>query len=156
MAMDLFSVLLEEITTQLQLPSPLYVDNNNSCLITLTNGVAMQLEPYAKGDKLILGCPLGEVMPGRYRLDLFKTALISNSQPPPNIGVFAFSSKSNSLLLFVMLDNKNLTGSQVAEVIAPLAEKAFMWKEAISQGQIPALFMSGGGGFGALFNKGQL
>lgn len=152
MATDLFSSLLQELSPLVNAGEELCPDGNNSCLIKLANGVMVQVEPYAKSDHIIVGFPLGEVLPGKYRQELFRIALISNGQPPPNLGVFACKPKSGMLILFAMLPTKNLTGAKIAEVLLPLSEKALIWQEAITRGEVPALFLSrGGASFGGLF-----
>ncbi len=131
----LYETLLEEVGGILGVS--LYPDSNNSCLVKLESGLEVQLEMDRTGNNFIVGVDLGPVPPGQYREQLFKEALRSNGFPPPRLGVFAFSETNGHVVLFESLPAQQLNGEQVAFTLAPLAEKALKWQEAISTGEVP-------------------
>ncbi len=136
MVTDVFGVILQEIGKNLQV-ADLHPDRNNSCLIKLKNGLHVQMEIDRTGQFLILGSDLGAPPPGRLREALFKEALRANGLPPPRNGIFAYSTRSEHVVIYESFNLKDLNGEKVVAVLEPFAEKAFTWKEAIAKGDIP-------------------
>lgn len=136
MVSDFFGTLLQELAQTLRIPN-LQPDANNSCLIRLKGNLLVQIELDKSGQSLIIGIDLGPIPVGRYRENLFFEALRVNGAPPPHKGTFGYSKQADHLVLFEMLDTHELTGIKVAEKLNPLVEKARVWKEAISKGDIP-------------------
>lgn len=138
MLTDLLSTILQELgRTNLLSLANMRVDKNNSCLIKLRNDLQVQIELDSDGENLLIGCDLGYVTPGHYRQSVFCEALKSNGLPPPHTGIFAYSTKSEHLILYHKMTTKNLTGEKVADVLASFADKALTWSKAISTNEVP-------------------
>jgi hypothetical protein len=138
MVTDFFGVLLQELSRLMGI-SELRPDRNNSCLINMQKGYKVQLEVDSSGRYLIIGCDLGEVPTGRYRETIFMEALKINGMPSVLNGHLAYSKKLNHLILFEMLDLTNINGDKVFAVMTPFLEKAAVWKDAITRGEIPVM-----------------
>lgn len=137
MITDLFSTLLEELGSQLKIKD-LKPDDNHSCLIKFPTGLEIQLEPDVSEQFLVVGTKLGAIPQGRYRDNVFKEALKANGMEYPRYGNFAFSKKSEQLIMFQNLPFKELNGVKLFDFLKPFTEKAFHWKESIARGEVPA------------------
>ncbi|MBA3816794.1 MAG: CesT family type III secretion system chaperone [Parachlamydiaceae bacterium] len=138
MVTDYFGTLLQELGKILEIPD-LHSDRNNSCQITLKNGLVFQLEFDRSGAFIVLGADLGVVPPGKYRENLFREALKANDMPYPTHGILAYSKKSDRLVIFEKLRSHELTGEAIAAEIIPFSEKAIIWKEALERSDIPII-----------------
>lgn len=136
MVQELFDSLLNELGEAMDIKG-LAPDANNSCLIGFESGIEIQIEPYSKGDFLLICCDLGRIPPGRYREDVFREALKSNGLPHPRYGTFAYSEQSDHLILFGLLSYKELNGEKIASFVYPFKEKAERWKAALERGDVP-------------------
>lgn len=130
--------ILEELGRELGIQN-LGPDDNETCLLRLKNGIKIQIEILKGGNYLLIASDLGEIPPGRYRIDLFEAALTHNVSDEAGIGTLGFSKRSNHMLLFEKLSMKGLTGLKVADTIEPLSERAKLWISAIQKGEIPRL-----------------
>jgi len=136
MVSGILGQLLQEIGAKLGIPN-LSPDNKDTCLIKLKNNVPIQFELDSLGQFLIMGTVIGTVTTGRYRIDLFKAALRSNGGTPPLHGIFAFSKKTDHLILYERFHIQNLRGDQIADEIAIFSEKAKVWIEAVAHNDVP-------------------
>ncbi|MGA8163486.1 MAG: CesT family type III secretion system chaperone [Waddliaceae bacterium] len=136
MVTDFFDSFLEELGQAMDIDD-LHHDDNNTCLIKFQTGLEVQIEPFEKGDFLLICSDLGHVAPGRYREDVFREALKANGLPYPQYGTFAYSEQSDHLLLFGLLSFKELNGEKIASFLYPFMEKAVAWKEQINGGEVP-------------------
>lgn len=135
--MDLFESLLNEFGKVVNME--LHTDANNACLIKLPNdGPGIQLELDKTGNFLVMVSNIGFIPPGRYRETLFKEALRLNNQPHPRNGTFAYSKKADQLVLMEQIPIKDINGEKIASVYTPFSEKAALWKEAITHGEVPS------------------
>lgn len=137
MVTDAFGILLEDLSKILNIPD-LHPDRNHSCLIKFPDGLKAQLEIDRLGENLIIGIDVGEPDVGRYRENLFREALKSNGLPN-HAGIFAFSQKSKHMILYDLVPLKDINAEKVAAVIQPLVDKALIWSEAISRGDVPSV-----------------
>lgn len=142
MVTDFFGSLLEELGRALQLPG-LRPDANNTCLIRFKGDFYVQLEMDRTGQYLIIGSDLGAVQAGKYRENLLHEALKANGMPYPRNGTLAFSKQADHLILFEMLNIKELNGAKIMERLNPFMEKAKIWKDAISKGNVPVVTAAG-------------
>lgn len=133
--------ILEELGRELRIPN-LAPDDNETCLIRLESGVRVQIELLKGGEYLLIASDLGELPPGRFRVDIFEAALKTNGSDEGGPGTFGFSTRTNHLLLFDKLYLQGLTGMKVADFISPFAKKAKLWKESIERGSIPQIGMT--------------
>jgi hypothetical protein len=112
-------------------------DENQSCLITTSSGITVQIELNSEG-KLIIGSKLGVLKMSAYRIHLLKEALKSNDAALPHEGIFGYSTKSNQLILFLTIDTNQLNSEKIKTLLPPFLIKAKKWLDAISAGQIPS------------------
>lgn len=153
MVSDLFEVLLQELGKAMNIED-LTPDSNNTCLIRFKVGLDIQIEPWQKGEFLLIGCPVAVIPPGRFRENVFREALKANALPLPRYGAFAYVASSQKLVLYSMLSLRELTGEKIAAFLAPFMEKALTWKQTIDRGDVPLadVVMTGGPrGPGGLF-----
>jgi hypothetical protein len=132
--------ILEELgnTTLISIAS-LRANNQNTCLIPFPDGLKLQIELDKYDKNLILCCVLGNLEPGEYRKKLFIEALKANGLPPPLHGTLAFSGKAQQLVIFELLDMRELTGNRVADYLPDFLEKARIWRNAIQTNTIPSI-----------------
>lgn len=116
---------------------PLVTDERESCLIQMSIGVDVQMELTRYGT-LLIGCRLGSVV-GKFRDLLFKEAMKSNYLTLPSTGVFGYSQKSKNLILFIIVDPKNIKTDSIASLMTPFVTKAKKWIEAIKNTTIPVI-----------------
>lgn len=153
MITNFFTALLDELGPLIKIQG-LHPDEKNSCLIEFKNGLKLQLEPDSREEFLMIAVKFDHLSAGRYLENLFREALKANGMPLPRYGIFAYGKKSDCLILCDRLHTKDLTGQKVFDHLTPFLEKALVWKEAISRGDIPSIISSysgassGGGLFG--------
>jgi Tir chaperone protein (CesT) family len=138
MVMDLFGTILEDLGKIIKI-NDLHPDKNNSCLIKYATGLEVQMEIDRSGECLVLGSQLGVVISGRYRENVFREALKANGIKSQRNGVFAYSKKNDQLILFEKIHIKDINAEKIAAILTPFAEKALIWKTAITQGDIPSV-----------------
>lgn len=140
MVANLFETLLQELGRTEVIPiQDLHPDRNNSCLIRLKGGLEIQIELDGRQERLIIGCDLGAVSTGRYREEVFREALKANGLPYPRWGDFAYSQKSDHLILFQKMHTRDLTGEKVADFLTHFLEKAFQWRDALQRNEVPVV-----------------
>lgn len=153
MVKDLFASILEELGTILKLT--LAPDANNACLIKFKTGMNVRMEFDGAQEKIIVVSELGTPPLGRFRENLFREALKSNGLPPPKNGIFAYSKRSDALVLYSTISMADLSGQKLADFLQPFMQKADLWRSGIANNEVPS-FMgnelsfgpSGGGMFG--------
>ena len=133
---DTFSNLLEDLGKLFK--TPLKPDKLGACVLKFQNGIQVQLEVDSKGKNLILAAVLGILPQGRYRENIFREALKANGLPPPRFGVFAYGKKNESLVLCDELVLDELSAQKLADYLMQFTQKAEIWKNAITQGQVPS------------------
>ncbi len=136
MVADLFDSLLAELAKSLDI-SDLHTDNNNTCLIAFKTGIEVYIEPFQRGESMLISTNIGTLPPGRYREDVFREALKSNGLPLPRFGTFAYSEQSDQLILFGLLSLRELNGEKIAAFLGPFMEKSLAWKCAVNDGVVP-------------------
>lgn len=143
--MGLFEQLIQELNQSAQME--LSIDENNCCRLKIKNKFALQMEVYKKtGEDLVIACVLGEVPPGKYREMLLQEALVSNGEPHPRYGIFAYSKDHNQLILYEILKMSQLTGSSLHDYIKVLSQKAETWYDALERQDIPQISKQGPSG----------
>jgi hypothetical protein len=133
---DRFVHLLEELGTTLKVK--LQPDKNNACFLKFNNGIEVQIETTHQGQQIIIATDLGQISQGRFRENVFREALKSNGLPPPRNGIFAYSKKNESLVLYDWLFIENITGHTLAEYLQRFTQKALLWKGTIARGEVPS------------------
>lgn len=113
-------------------------DSHGACQIKSSTGLMVHMEPDSAGERLMIISDLGVPTPGRYRENLFREALKANGLPMPRQGVFSYSKKKDSLVLFDSLFLNELTGQKVADFLTTFMQKADLWRQAIPKGEVPS------------------
>jgi len=125
----------------------LHVDKNNACAIQV-KGIIVQMQADFSHEKLLVGCKIIEVGPGRFRENVLREALKANGQPDPRVGIFAYIAPINTLFLFQEYPFDLLTtGERIAALLSPFIKTCTEWKQAIQNGQ-PAPLSESKGPFG--------
>lgn len=136
MVMNPYETLLKELEEVLEV-GRLKPDKNNTCLISLKNGLNIHIEPFQDEHYFLLTTNLGTIPPGPYRTDVFKEALKANAFPQPRFGTFAFSEDQQQLVLFKLFPYHEITGEQLASYLEHFMERALKWKEHLDRGDVP-------------------
>jgi hypothetical protein len=133
-----FEDLIHELSLVMEIP--LHVDNHQSCLLMFQgNELAIQIDLDTNADRILLGSQLGRVTPGIYRERLFIQAMRANGVAQDVKGIFAFSEKNDTLVLFQFLKIAWLTGNKLYACLETFKEQALLWKKAIAAGDIPTI-----------------
>jgi hypothetical protein len=153
MVKDVFATILEELGSIFKLR--LTPDRNNACLVRFKTGLNLHMEFDGAQEKIVIVSELGTPPLGRYRENLFREALKSNGLPPPKNGVFAYSKKNDSLVLYSTIAIADLSGQKLADFLLPFMQKADLWRASIVNNEVPSFLgnelsfgSSGGGIFG--------
>lgn len=136
MVKDLFDSILEELGTKLNAKS-LHLDSAGTCLLSFNNGLLVNIEPFTKGDALLISAEIGEVSGGRYAEDVFREALKENALSGHESGSFGFCEQNHHLKLFSLISLKDLNADKIVAILIPLTEKAAKWKESLARGAVP-------------------
>jgi hypothetical protein len=136
MVQEVFASILADLGKILNMK--LAPDRNGSCMIQYTTGLKLVMESNALAERLMVIADLGTPAPGRYRENLFREALKANGLPPPRQGIFCYSAKKDSLILFESLPLGDLTGQKVADLLTPFLAKANLWRTAITKNEVPS------------------
>ncbi len=136
MVKEMFETILADLGTIMHIS--LSPDSHNACQIKAANGLMVHIEPDSSGERIMFVSDLGSVPQGRYRENLFREALKANGLPLPRQGLFAYSKKKDSLLLFDSLILEDLTGQHVADFLKSFMQKAELWRSAIPKGEVPS------------------
>jgi hypothetical protein len=111
-------------------------DKNNACAIQIKKGLVVQLQNDQSEEKLLMGCKICELPPGKFRENVLKEALKANGQSDPRVGIFAYIDPINTLFFFQRYPFDILTtGERIASLIGPFVTAAEEWKKAIESGQ---------------------
>lgn len=136
MVSDTFGSLMEELGKLIHIK--LVPDRYNSCLIKYKNGLKVQIQIEPSQEILMFCSELGQLVAGRYRENVMREALKANGLPEPPKGLFAFSQKTENLVLYGQISLHDLTAPAVHEFLEQFLKKAMIWYDAIAQGAIPS------------------
>lgn len=132
MIADKFTVLLEDLSKHLSMN--LTPDEHNSCLIVIKDKLEIQLSLDSSQKYLIVGSVLGELPSGKFRQDCLYAALKANARPYPLLGIFSYSRKINSLVLYEKINLNVFDINNILSILTPFVKKAMTWKEALDNG----------------------
>ena len=150
-----FEILLDEFGKLIKVP--LKPDKFNCCSIKFKGGLIVQLEPDKRGYFLHIATEIIPLPQGKFRENVLREALKANGLPPPRNGIFSFSKKKDSLILYERAPLETATGQNLVELLTLFCRKAQFWKESLQKNQIPSFteneltFAPTGGGAGGLF-----
>ncbi len=131
-----FASMLDDLGRLLNIK--LSPDSHGACQIKQISGLMIHMEPDSSGERLMFAADLGTPPPGRYRENLFKEALKANGLPMPRLGIFSYSKKKDSLVLFDSLLLHELSAQKIADFLTPFTQKAELWRAAIPKGEVPS------------------
>ena len=135
MVTDRFGALIEELATATKMK--LVPDSHGAVMIRYKDKLQVYIEPDALGETVQLLIEIGGPGEGKYRETVLREALRANGQPFPRFGTFAYAQKKESLGVFEIVLMEDLTGVRLAELIAQLSERARVWRDSISRGEVP-------------------
>ena len=141
MVTDRFGTLIEELSKAVKIK--LAPDSHGACRIKFKDKLEVYMETDPSGEEIQMIIDIGMPGEGNYRQNLLKEALRANGRPFPRCGVFCYGQKTDSLLLYDSQPMEDLNGARLSDVIKQLCEKARVWREAISRGEMPP-YQSGG------------
>lgn len=95
---------------------------------------SIQLELDPGLEKMMVGCMITEIPPGKYRENVLKEALKENNELPPRHGTLSYVERNNSLTLFDYLSIKTMTPEMMKIYLVLFIEKADAWFSAIQEG----------------------
>jgi hypothetical protein len=113
----------------------LQADANQACLLVLNEQIRIQLELDPKGECIILASMIIDLPPGRFRENVLKSALKTNSVLQQNRTILCFVAKANKLVLFEEIPLIELTAEKLYAHILDFFHKAENWKSAIEGGK---------------------
>lgn len=147
-----FESLLKDLGEKINI-TQLESTRNNNITLTLKGKNNVVLELHKTQPFLIISFDIAEIPPSRYRENVLREALKFNGLNKIHAGIFAFSKKSQKLILFDMLPLDEISGEKVLSIMMDLTNKVSVWKEALNRGDIPVIEASaqprhGGGIFG--------
>lgn len=130
--------LLKELGEKIGIPN-LEPTSNNNITLSLKGKINVVLQQHETEPYLIISFEIIEIPAGRFRENILREALKFNGLNQLHAGIFAFSKKTQKLILFDMLNMNEISGDQVNTVMQSLADRSLTWKEALNQGAIPAV-----------------
>lgn len=130
---DRFEELLAELGKTLNIA--LKSDKNHFCTLQIQPELLVQFQTDAAFEKLLIISKVAEIPPGKFRENVLREALKANGQKDPKVGVFAYISQTNHLVLFQRYPFDLLNGTRLAELLGPFIETIENWKTAIASGQ---------------------
>jgi hypothetical protein len=136
MIADRFEALLGELSSLIH--KKLVPTSNNAIILRLGDKTGVFLEQDRLGEMINIIIEIGSPQQGPYRENVFREALKANGLPPPRNGIFAYGSKTDSLLLYEQLPLEDLNGPRLLEIMNILIQKARTWKQSIARGEIPS------------------
>ncbi|MCE5293430.1 MAG: CesT family type III secretion system chaperone [Chlamydiales bacterium] len=136
MVKEVFASVLEDLGKIMNMR--LAPDSHGACQIKSLTGLMVHMEPDTAGERIMIISDLGVPAPGRYRENLFREALKANGLPMPRQGIFSYSKKKDSLVLFDTLFMNELTAQKMSDFLTPFMQKADLWRQAIPKGEVPS------------------
>ena len=122
------------------LGTALQPDSKQTCTIDFPNdNVIAQVDLDTRGDRVLVGSDLGDLMPGPHREQVFRRALLVNGLPRTPRGLLAYSERKDTLILYQYLNLATLDGEKLHSFLTRFVNHARLWKEAISRGDVPQI-----------------
>ncbi len=126
---DLIYQLSEALNTELN------VDANRACQLILDDKIAVQIETDASEENVLIGAPLYELPPGKFREKVLFAALCHNASSEYPLEILAFAIKPSLLILFRYFPMKTLTIDALILQIKTFYDKSLEWKTALDAGE---------------------
>lgn len=116
------------------LETSLHAEKGYLCKIRIDGSLRVQIEHEPAEERILIASFLCELPPGKFREDLLKEALKANDALDL-LGIFAYSSKNNSLTYFLYLSDK-IQFEEFSQSFLQWLEVAKKWKSAVETGNI--------------------
>lgn len=137
---DQFHELLNNLGQQLKVT--LHPDKKGACTLVIRDLFSIQIEYDPSHERILIGCFVCEVPPGKLRENILRDCLKSHF-PYPESGIFGYSERNNNLSLFSYVPINGLTGEKCALLLSAFIDKAKQWREAVSLGSTATLVHEG-------------
>ena len=137
---DVIKVLEESLDTEL------FLDGKQCCNILINDQITIQIELDKNHHAIILGSPIFELPPGKFKEIVLKNALKSNFGREKEIGILAFVPKSSVLYLYDFLPLNFLASDQIYHFFLQFIQKAMLWKESLQNNRTPYSSIPSSGG----------
>lgn len=131
--MKTFADLIEELGDLLD--RDFKAELNHSCRLLINEKIYVQLEAESTGEFILATSEISELPPGRFRENILKDALKSNSLHEFNPSILAYLGKTNKLILFQYIPAHAITASLLQQHLSRLVARAERWKKAIDAGR---------------------
>ncbi len=126
---DIIYQLSEKLDTEL------LVDSNGACQFIIDNDIAIQIEPDASEENILIVSPIFELPPGKFRQEVLAAALAANVEFPPPLATLAYAKQTNTLVLFSYLATKALHIDALSDYLSHFLAISLDWKNALDSGQ---------------------
>lgn len=130
-----FAEIMKELEPHLQIDTT--PDSNDACRFRIDGTLPVQIELNHSTGFLMICSEIGELPPGRYREDVFRSALRENGKPFPRFGDFGYSKKNHNLVLYDSLPLDTVDGESLFNHLLVLSQKARTWQDSIQRGEVP-------------------
>lgn len=138
MSTEIFASLVQGLETYFK--CPLKLDSTGCCLVETASGLKMEFSLDRYREHFCIAARIAEIpLRGKFREDIFKTALESNAMLPQTHGIFAFSPKGNNLILFAKIPIESMTVEKLIPKIELYLANAEKWISALGRGALPSL-----------------
>jgi hypothetical protein len=132
--MQSFTNLMSELGDLMD--TELIPDLHQVVSLMINEKILVNIELNATGEKILLGCFIVELPPGRFREEVLKFALLANNASDSNIGTLAYVAKQNSLALLQEIQAHGLKASTLYEHLSLFVSRAEAWQNAINAGKL--------------------
>ena len=130
---DPFEEIIQELGFALGIT--LHVDKNRACQLRVHHKLSVQIQLDTTGERILIGCMVIELPPGRFCENVLAEALKANNLPDPRTGIFGFLKQKNTLTLHQFYRMGSIDGKQLALFAANFIDYAELWQQAIENGQ---------------------
>ena len=128
---DVIKTLEESLDTEL------FLDGKKTCNILINDKITIQIELDKNTHSVVLGSPIFELPPGKFKEIVLKNALKSNFGKEKEIGILTFVPKSSVLYLYDFLPLDFLGTEQIYPFFFNFIQKAILWKENLKNNRTP-------------------
>lgn len=129
----LFAQLMQELGSILRLP--LHPDKLGACSILIATDLIIQFQLDPSQENLFFFSKIMALPPGKFRENIFASALKANAQADPRAGILAYHAASDFLILFQKYPVFILNGERLAGLFGGFLEMVQSWQNAIRSGQ---------------------
>lgn len=130
---DRFTELIRELANVFGLP--LFVDHNKACVLQIHEKIRIQLQSNLEETHLLMACIAIEIPPGKFRENVLKEGLKTNSLPDPRPAIVGYLAQNNHLAFHQSLPFNILDGQRLAGFFSVFLTEVEKWIKAIEEGR---------------------